>query len=89
MAGRNLIVTFAVVTALFLGARAFAPPASVDAYACADVTGDGRVNGHDIALFRKHVNNADPYDPAYDLNSDAEVNAVDLAIATNQKGTNC
>lgn len=83
------LFSVAVSIAIVVSGVAISEPAGVDAYACADVTGDGRVNGHDIALFRKHINNADPYDPAYDLNSDAEVNAVDLAIATNQKGTNC
>jgi hypothetical protein len=58
------------------------PPA-----ACADVTGDGRVTGRDVAAIAAHTFGR--YRAQYDVNGDRRVNRQDVQIAIRQLGRRC
>jgi hypothetical protein len=54
---------------------------------CADLDGDGRVTGRDVAIEARALFRAD--DPIYDLNDDGRVNVIDLLLATRRLGEAC
>ena len=71
------------------------PPATPTPQAsqpCADVNGDGRVTGGDIAaIAKRHPSSrgSPRYDEQFDLNHDGNINGVDLHIAVQQMGQQC
>jgi hypothetical protein len=57
------------------------------AHRCADVTGDGRVSGRDIAEIARNLRRR--YDPQYDINRDGRVNLFVVVAAFRQLGRRC